>query len=283
MATFLTLTILSERDMEPEFNPYASPQMASEPPLKTRHVTGAVKPYLSGHGRAVFARAMFVFTMVLACLAMGSTYLQISLLDKVKLGFQISQGDANANDARQVLVAMAQLAVGIATAVAFLMWFHRVHRNLPSLGAKGLQYTTGWTIGGFCVPFLNLVRPYQVMSEVWRGSDPSPKSITEGFIQRVPVSSLLGWWWALYLLMNISAQISASLGKSAVPGGVDIIIASSWTAIVSDLIAIPAALAAIYLVSRIDANQTARYEAIVAMPESEPLRKLDESIPEWLR
>jgi Domain of unknown function (DUF4328) len=60
----------------------------------------------------------------------------------------------------------------LATAVGFLVWFHRAYTNLPALGIEPLPYATGWTIGAWLVPLLNLVRPKQIMDTIWRGSDP---------------------------------------------------------------------------------------------------------------
>jgi hypothetical protein len=54
----------------------------------------------------------------------------------------------------------------LATAVGFLVWFHRAYTNLPALGIEPLPYATGWTIGAWLVPLLNLVRPKQIMDTI---------------------------------------------------------------------------------------------------------------------
>ena len=76
--------------------------------------------------------------------------------------------------------------------VSFCLWIHRATRNLPALGKTYLpRFTPRWAVGWFFVPILNLVRPYQVMREIWRGSF-------------VPARGwgLVKWWWALWLISN---------------------------------------------------------------------------------
>ena len=54
----------------------------------------------------------------------------------------------------------------IATGVAFLVWFSRAYRNLDAFDLPR-RYGTGWAIGGWFVPFLNLARPKQVADDIW--------------------------------------------------------------------------------------------------------------------
>ena len=102
-------------------------------------------------------------TLVLAIVAVFSSAATMGVLDV--------EGDPN--DSRRRLIGSFQIWLFLGTSVAFLFWFHRVQKNLPALGGRELKYTPGWAVGGFFVPFLNLVRPIQVMREVWHGSDPS--------------------------------------------------------------------------------------------------------------
>jgi hypothetical protein len=51
--------------------------------------------------------------------------------------------------------------------------FRRAYRNLPALGAESPRFSSGWAVGAWFVPFLNLVRPKQIMDDIWRASDPA--------------------------------------------------------------------------------------------------------------
>ena len=51
-----------------------------------------------------------------------------------------------ANDRRQGMVAMAQLAMFVVGAVFFLRWFYQAYANLRSLGAVP-RHSSGWAVG----------------------------------------------------------------------------------------------------------------------------------------
>ena len=65
------------------------------------------------------------------------------------------------------LVGIAQLAAIVVAGVFFIRWFHRAHLNLTNFTDSSTSYNSRWAIWGFFVPFLNLVRPRQLMREVW--------------------------------------------------------------------------------------------------------------------
>jgi hypothetical protein len=88
------------------------------------------------------------------------------------------------------------VAFGALTAAAFLTWLHRARANLPALGIADARWSPGWAVGWWFGPGMNLIRPYQVIAEVWRASD--PEAPAAGWRAR-PVSAVLGWWWALFL------------------------------------------------------------------------------------
>ena len=69
----------------------------------------------------------------------------------------------------------ALLQVGLMTvAFGFLIaWTSRLYRNLSALGVGPLRYTEGWAIGAWFIPFFNLVRPKQILDDIWRGSGPA--------------------------------------------------------------------------------------------------------------
>jgi hypothetical protein len=142
---------------------------------------------------------------VLSIVSIGSMLMQDRLLAKIAQGAEIAPEVLEANDSRQLVLSLLELGVIASTGTLFLIWFYRAHRNLHSFGVEGLRYSPVWAVGGFFVPILNLVRPYQVMKEVWWGSDPGPDA---GIRRGAP---LLVWWWASYLLMNFTSMIAVQL------------------------------------------------------------------------
>ncbi|QYO65100.1 DUF4328 domain-containing protein [Leptolyngbya sp. 7M] len=58
------------------------------------------------------------------------------------------------------MIFLVSFPVGIATIVLFLVWLYRAHKNLFSLKPTHLDFSPGWAVGWWFIPFLNLVRPY---------------------------------------------------------------------------------------------------------------------------
>jgi hypothetical protein len=54
-------------------------------------------------------------------------------------GRWISDAEAAANDSRQQLTGILQIFVVPGTTVAFLVWFHRMHKSLPALGGPSVS------------------------------------------------------------------------------------------------------------------------------------------------
>jgi hypothetical protein len=139
------------------------------------------------------------------------------------------------------------------TAIAFLMWFHRVHRNLPALRAERLDYSPAWAIGGWFIPIINLGRPYQVMREVQRESDPA-RIAPQG---APTVSLLIGWWWGAFLLSEVLVQLSMHV--HSIPMELTGIIGMTRFDILVDVLVIAAGVLAILMVRGIDRAQSERY------------------------
>ncbi len=147
------------------------------------------------------------------------------------------------------------LVLLVPAAIIFLLWIHRAHKNLPALGAQRLEYTPGWAVGWFFVPIFAWFRPFQVVTEIWKASAPAVGH--EEDWQEAPTSSLISWWWALWLISNFGIRVATmTFGRS-----VDI---SAYTTMTSVLIAgvaieILGAILAILLVRRIGARQDEKH------------------------
>lgn len=249
--------------MSEEVNRFQSPKARTLPQsagIDTSGVGKPVVPFASGHARATWVVALLAIGMLMDLLGASSSYLEIQLLSGVKSGSGITMEDANANDIRQVLVRFGQMGVYFATVVAFMMWMHRAHRNLPAVGAENLKHSPGWAVGGWFVPFLNLVRPYQVMAEIWQESKPARRDMFPAYQGGGSGSALVGWWWAFFLIMSFTGNAAFRLSLRAESVGE--MQAADWAGIFADLVSVPAALLAIMVVRGIDANQEERYESV---------------------
>lgn len=84
--------------------------------------------------------------------------------------------------------------VALVTGILVLMWIYRANHNARQLGASDMEFTPGWAVGWYFVPIAWFWKPYQAMSEIWKASA-RPLNWREQ-----SGSSLLGWWWALWLI-----------------------------------------------------------------------------------
>lgn len=94
----------------------------------------------------------------------------------------------------EIVQAVMGLPIMLTTAVFVLTWIHRANHNARQLGAADMRFTPAWAVGWYFVPIAWFWKPYQVMSEIWRASrNPS-------YWRGQPVSVLLPWWWALWIV-----------------------------------------------------------------------------------
>ena len=100
------------------------------------------------------------------------------------------------------------MLVYIVTVVVWCIWSYRVAVALRDLGTEGLAHSPGWVVGWWFVPFANLVKPFQVTSELYRAAGPEH----DGFdwaMRSAP--AFLAAWWAFWLAGNIGGRIEFRL------------------------------------------------------------------------
>jgi hypothetical protein len=103
------------------------------------------------------------------------------------------------------LIYMAYLVAMLICIVLVCMWIHRAHANLHEGGIEGLEFTPGWAVGWYFIPFANLVKPYGAMRELWHASH----GATGDFA--APAPSLINYWWATWIAGNILSNISTQM------------------------------------------------------------------------
>jgi hypothetical protein len=224
-----------------------------------------VAPFSSPETVGKRVKALLVASLVLAVVAVISGFLQVELLSRLADGSSYTMEEVAQNDSRQQLIGVFQVLLWIGTAVAFLVWFYRMNKNLPSLGQTGLLFTPGWAVGFFFVPFFNLVRPFQAMRAAWHGSDPSRlgfdfASHKTDLGSRLGTPALVGWWWALFLISNVIGNAAARLliSQKTATG----LQTGSALLVLSDLLDIPSALVAIRLVGHLTKWQVEKEKLI---------------------
>ena len=217
-------------------------------------------PFHTNRTRALVVMALVGVGMLLDLAAIAVEGSQASLLSGIATGQTVSAADAEANDARVQLVAILALLVFLVTAVAFLLWIHRAHKNLESLGASQLDYSPGWAVGGFFVPFLNLIRPFQVMREIWKASDPDVDYQNASSWQYAASSPLIGFWWGTWILSGVLGRLVFSFSRDAKT--VDALLSMTHLSIASDVVNLIPAVLVVVLIRSIEARQQQKHERL---------------------
>ena len=169
-------------------NPY-------QPPLESTSTVNTslehLYKYQSLGALTAIITVLLLFGVVASVAETLSSYSQLDLLNRMRSGMKVTQGEVLANAAQQASIAFAALGLYIVTAITFGIWIVRAHKNLRAFGITDTTYTPGWALGWFFVPFLNLVRPFQAMKELWQashaGAEWSKSSSTK----------LVNSWWCL--------------------------------------------------------------------------------------
>ncbi len=98
------------------------------------------------------------------------------------------------------LLEIAYVAIMVLATVFFLQWFRRAYFNLQ-LAGRWPEHTDGWAVGAWFVPFMNLVRPYSIMKEIWHD--------TNDMASRNRDHTLMSWWWAAYLVHSVMSNAAS--------------------------------------------------------------------------
>jgi hypothetical protein len=195
-------------------------------------------------GRAKLAITMIWMVLAFDIIALISDSFQFDLLQRMATGSGYTMEEAESNDTRQQVIAVVNIIVLIISGVTFIQWFRRAYFNLHTR-VHNLKYTEGWAAGSWFVPFINLIRPKQIMNELYERSDALLAKRSTNYIQKIS-TSLLGWWWGLWLLSRILNQISFRLGMKA--ESVDELTTSTVLSIVATVVGIPLAFVTVKVI-----------------------------------
>jgi hypothetical protein len=151
-------------------------------------------------------------------------------------------------DEAELWMILAQLALFVGTAIAFLVWLYRAEVNARALGAQDMMVGPGWAVGWFFVPLCQLVMPFLAVRELWRASA-TPRDWQLG-----AWSPFIALWWACWLGTMITGNIAFALSRVDDYGA---LVAADFMGMVSAVFTIPSAILLAWVVGRIQEMQEA--------------------------
>ncbi|MBS1798098.1 MAG: DUF4328 domain-containing protein [Acidobacteria bacterium] len=150
--------------------------------------------------------------------------------------------------------------------VLFLIWLYRSFNNLSALKAKHLEFTPGWAVGWWFIPFANLVKPFQVVRELWNESDPEFDEDAVFGYAGGGTPPMIGLWWAAFLTSNIAGRIADAVFNER-GGRQD---AFSAVLIVASILQTAAAVLVLLIVKGVTERQEKRFEKLAATEKFVP-------------
>ncbi|SFN23554.1 MULTISPECIES: DUF4328 domain-containing protein [unclassified Streptomyces] len=192
-----------------DLHPAPAPAAAAHPAAPGLSAHTAL-PIQSPHGPAWLrspvglGRAVAILLGVVAVTDLVAVWADLVMLDVLgrmvdgEYGWPVEE-DADRADRLTGLTGSAQALAYLATAVVFLIWFHRVRVNAEVFEPFGHQKKRGWAIAGWIVPVVNLWFPRRIALDSWDASSPTAKPRSH---------ALVNAWWTMWLISGVADQVS---------------------------------------------------------------------------
>src|ERR1051326_1912056 len=161
--------------------------------------------FTSAHGRARVVKILLIAGAIIAVLSLLSDALSIALFAPIDDQDFATDPIGAVRLLIGVALGLLDLAIYVTTAVFFLMWLYRAHSNLFAIdSSRPLDYSTGWAVGSFFIPFVSLIVPYRAVKELWQRSG----SPDEALLFEPSPPGFFPFWWLFWLLSAFAGNIS---------------------------------------------------------------------------
>lgn len=154
----------------------------------------------SGRARtAIIAMSFFFGISIISILVELSQY---NLLGRIEAG-DFTMEEVENSDLVMSSVAILNIIINVTSIVFFIMWFRRAYYNLSQVSAEAASFGEGWAAGAWFVPILNLFRPFQIMKEIWYGTQAN-----SGSEEEQQPGMILGFWWTFWVVGGFLSNAS---------------------------------------------------------------------------
>jgi uncharacterized protein DUF4328 len=168
--------------------------------------------------RAFWAQCLLGAVVVTNLLGLWTLVGQSALLADAANGLSVSAGRAAESDGWVEFFNKVHLGVYVVCAIVYLVWFYGAYALLERVGTGHTESSPRWATFEWFIPFLNLVRPYKNIVEMWHRSagrnERNAAMDPEG-------PGLVALWWGAYLIANFSSRFITSfdrVGENSIDG-----------------------------------------------------------------
>ncbi len=193
-------------------------------------------------------RAKIVKALLIAGFAVTVAVL-IGELGELNGDVLLDSPDPSSIEHLYLAVLLGSSLLNIITVIIFAMWIYRAAANVIAAIITGFDFTPGWAVGWYFVPFANLVQPFLAMRQIWNASHFGGSDLDRG-------DPILTLWWTAWLTSNITANISMQLAWRSTSA--DMYDVSLYLGIASSILSLVLVVVGMRLVERITEAQRDR-------------------------
>ncbi|MER5810114.1 DUF4328 domain-containing protein [Streptomyces sp. NPDC002033] len=191
---------------------YGAPYPAGPAPYGYPSPPPAVEVLRSPRGLAVTVAVLLGVAALTAVLGTAADLYTWSLMKDVRADpFKVAQSTLEGADVLTSLAGGFQGLALLATAVVFVIWFHRVRVNGQIFNPGAFTRSSGWAIGAWFIPVGNLFLPYGIAAQTWAAS---VQLGPDGSFRRYSTAPLTAWW-VLWVLSRVLDAVGTALGSRA--------------------------------------------------------------------
>ncbi|MEZ5229588.1 MAG: DUF4328 domain-containing protein [Acidimicrobiales bacterium] len=140
--------------------------------------------------------------------------------------------------------AIVSLAMLFVSGITTMMWLHRLTSNTEALRPGEGDHEAKWAILGWIVPFLNFVRPQQMIKQAWSLTRPRDRNTAAA-------PRIVRSWWAAFLAASLLPRLAIAGGQQP---ALDDVIFSTYVVVVSNMALVAAGVLFVSVVSRLTAR-----------------------------
>ena len=199
-------SLLGDLPGEEEDEPFRPPQSSLTQGLPRRHQRRI--PFQTVEGLARFLLLAFVLCAAADAVSLSAGFAQDAMLADLAAGVEFTDEELDTNDEFYAMTGIMQLIPFLLSSIVFLVWINRASKNLRAFGGPTPRFSSGWAVGYWFVPILNLFRPFLVVREIWERS-------AEAAGKPGASTATVGLWWMVWLIYCIAQRaFSASLRQA---------------------------------------------------------------------
>jgi hypothetical protein len=155
---------------------------------------------------ATALKALLVITIVVTVLRGWATWQRHQLLERVRQGRRPGIDELQGADDFVRVTSGLFLLLLLAIFVVLLVFLWRAAKNTELWQRLPPRRGAGWAIGAWFIPFVNLVLPAMVVSDIWKRS---PSTDSYGY-RHEESGAVIVWWWLTWVAANLLARFVAA-------------------------------------------------------------------------